>query len=70
RSRADSTRPSAAETTLGRALVVIPAVPREAPAAAGPRQPFPPAKESAAADSRLSPTLEGFEFEGLDPPSA
>ena len=54
----------------GRAVVVISAMAREAASAAGPLQPFSPAKESAAADSRLSPTLEGFEFEGLDPPSA
>ena len=54
----------------GRALTVVSALPRETAAPARPRQPLPPAQEAATGDSRLSPTLEDFEFERLDPPSA
>lgn len=57
----------------GRALVVIATAAREMAAAANPAeplQPFPPAQEDAPGGSRLSPTLEDFEFERLDPPAA
>lgn len=52
----------------GRALVVISAAAREAAAAEKPLQSLPPARETPGDGSRLSPTLETFEFERLDPP--